>query len=83
MTDLIEILTGIGPALGAIAAIVLAFFGYGKLQKWSGRKEQKAKHKQAEIKAENETSERIDNAKPAENVDDARDSLAGFLHSDD
>ncbi len=48
---LFEIFTGIGPALGAIAAIVLAFFGWGKLQKRAGRKQIKDRMAEETTKA--------------------------------
>lgn len=62
-------------AAGAVAAWFMA--------RQSGKKAAENKRKVADLEAEKQTRERMDNAKPAENVDDARDNLSKWLHDTD
>jgi hypothetical protein len=71
--------SGAGKIVG-IAVLVLAALG---LARQSGKKAAENKRKVADLEAEKKTRERMDNAKPAENVDDARDNLNDWLHPDD
>ena len=62
-------------AAGAVAAWFMA--------RQSGKRAAKVERRMADLEAERKTRERMDNAKPAKNVDDARANLSGFLHDND
>ena len=68
--DFIPWLIGLGVTLAGAFAVYRA-----------GAKAEKNKAVVKRLEADRATSERIDNAKPAKNVDDARGKLHGFLRT--
>lgn len=72
-------LTGIkAKFLGIAAAIAVLVVGLF-VARQSGKMAADQKNKIEKLEADKATSERIDNATPTKNVDDARDNLAGWM----
>ena len=63
----------------AALAFLLAIVTFGQAQKRKGRKAERDKQEMKRLKDDKATRERIDNAKPANNPDDARTNLSDWL----
>jgi len=60
MTALLELLSGIGPAIAAGVALLLAALGYGAAKKRNGRRIERRKQKEADYENASSIRDRVD-----------------------
>ena len=79
---MIAVWTFLRSGAGKIVALALLALGALGVARQSGKRAAKVERRMADLEAERKTRERMDNATPAKNVDDARANLSSFLHED-